>query len=52
MSIDIKTETIIDVIRQAPLLLGVGRNGKPPHKSFLIRAIRKGINGHRLVLQR
>jgi Protein of unknown function (DUF1580) len=48
MSIDLKTETIIDVVRQAPQYLGSGRNGKPVHKSFLIRAIKKGVNGHRL----
>jgi hypothetical protein len=48
MGIDLKTETIIDVIRQVPPLLGAGRNGKLQHKSFLIRAITKGTNGHRL----
>jgi hypothetical protein len=48
MAIDLRTETIIVVIRQALPLLGVGRSGKPPHESFLVRAIKKGINGHRL----
>jgi hypothetical protein len=48
MPIDLKTETIIDALKQAPSYLGVGRNGKPPHKSFVIRAIKKGHNGHRL----
>ncbi len=48
MGIELKTETIIDALREAPAFLGRGRNGKPPHKSFVLRAITKGINGHRL----
>jgi hypothetical protein len=47
MSIDLKTETIID-LKQAPPYLGRSRNGRPVHYSYLVRAIRKGINGHRL----
>src|SRR3954469_19956856 len=48
MAIDFKTEEIIDVRRQAGPSLGAGRNGRPVHISFFIRAITKGINGHRL----
>jgi Protein of unknown function (DUF1580) len=48
MPIDLKTETIIDALKEAPSYLGAGRNGKPPHKSFVLRAIKRGLNGHRL----
>jgi hypothetical protein len=48
MAIDLQTETIIDALREGPAYLGAGRNGKPPHKSFMIRAITKGSNGHKL----
>ena len=48
MPIDLKSETIIDALKQVPSYLGTGRNGKPPHKSFVLRAIKKGHNGHRL----
>jgi hypothetical protein len=48
MGIDLKTEQIIDVRREAPAYLGVGRNGRPVHISFFIRAITRGIRGHRL----
>jgi hypothetical protein len=48
MSIDFKTETIIDLKREAPAYLGKSRNGRPVHYSFLIRAVTKGVNGHRL----
>ncbi len=48
MSVNLKTETIIDALRQVPSLLGPGRNGRPRHKSFIIRAIKKGLNGRRL----
>jgi len=41
-------ETIIDALREALAFMGCGRNGKPPHKSFVLRAITKGINCHRL----
>ena len=48
MAIDIRTETIIDVRQQAANYLGLGRGGKPPHHSFFIRAITKGVKGHKL----
>jgi hypothetical protein len=48
MAIDLKSETIIDLKRQAGAYLGVGRNGRPPHHSFLIRAVTRGINGQKL----
>jgi hypothetical protein len=48
MGIDLKTEQIIDVRREAPAYLGRGRNGRPAHISFFIRAISKGVNGHKL----
>jgi hypothetical protein len=48
MPVDLKNETIIDALKQAPSYLGTGRNGKFPHKSFVLRAIKKGHNGHRL----
>jgi hypothetical protein len=48
MGIDLRSEQIIDVRREAPAYLGRGRNGRPPHISFLVRAIKHGINGHKL----
>ncbi len=48
MAIDIRTETIIDVRQQAANYLGLGRGGKPPHHSFFIRAITKGVKGQKL----
>ncbi len=48
MRINFKTETVIDVKHQAPAYMGLSRNGRPVHYSFLIRAITKGINGHKL----
>jgi Protein of unknown function (DUF1580) len=48
MPIDLKSEKIIDALKQAPSYLGTGRNGKFPHKSFVLRAIKKGHHGFRL----
>jgi hypothetical protein len=48
MGIDFSAERIIDLKRQAPAFLGLSRNGKPVHYSFLIRAVLKGSNGVRL----
>src|SRR3954447_1533087 len=48
MSIDFRTETVIDLKHQAPAYLGLSRNGRPVHLSFLIRAITQGINGQKL----
>ena len=48
MGIELKTETIIDALREAPAFLGRGRNGKPPRKNFVLQAITRGINGHSL----
>jgi hypothetical protein len=42
MSIDFKTETVIDVKRQAAQYVGLSRNGRPAHYSFFLRAILKG----------
>ena len=42
MGIELKTETIIDALREAPAFLGRGRNGKPPRKSFGLQAITRG----------
>ncbi len=47
MAIDRQTETIIDALRERPAYLGAGRSGKPPHKSFMVRAITKGSNRHK-----
>jgi hypothetical protein len=48
MAVDLRCEKIIDALKEAPSFLGAGRGGKPPHKSFILRAIKKGLNGHRL----
>ena len=48
MGIDFKTETVIDLRHQAPSYLGWSRNGRPVHYSSLIRAVTKGVNGHKL----
>ena len=48
MAVNLMTETIIDALKEGPSYLGAGRNGRPPRKSFVVRAIKKGINGHRL----
>jgi len=48
MTIQLKTETIIDALKEAPGFLGAGRAGKLPYRSFMIRAIKTGHNGHRL----
>jgi hypothetical protein len=48
MGIDFRSEQIIDVRREAPAYLGLGRGGRPVHISFFIRAITRGINGHKL----
>ena len=41
MGIDFKTETIIDVAREAHKYVGPSRNGRPAHYSFFLRAILK-----------
>lgn len=48
MGICFKTETVIDLKHQAPAHLGMSRNGRPVHYSFLIRGVTKGVNGHKL----
>jgi hypothetical protein len=48
MAIDFETEKIIDLKHEAPAYLGQSRNGRPVHHSFLIRAVTRGIRGHRL----
>ena len=42
MSIDFKSETIIDVMRQAHKYVGLSRNDRPAHFSFFLRAIKRG----------
>ena len=47
MGIDIKNETLINLVRAARLL-PAGRNGKPVHVSTIVREITKGKNGIKL----
>jgi hypothetical protein len=46
--IDLKCETPIDLVREGPEYLGKSRNGRPVHGSYLVRAVTRGVNGHRL----
>lgn len=48
MGVDFKSETVIDLKHQAPSYLGLSRNNRPVHYSTLIRAVTKGVNGHKL----
>ncbi len=48
MAIDLANERIIDALKEGPAYLGAGRGGRPPHRSFMVRAITKGMNGQRL----
>ena len=48
MAIDLANERIIDALKEGPSYLGAGRGGRPPHRSFMVRAITQGMNGQRL----
>jgi hypothetical protein len=45
--IDLSRETAVS-LGQATRVLPPGRNGRPVHISTLVRAITKGVNGHKL----
>jgi hypothetical protein len=47
MGVNLKTETVVD-LNQASRYLGLGRNRRPMHLSTLVRAITRGVKGHRL----
>ncbi len=40
MGINLKTETVIDLLKEAPSYLGKSRNGSPIHYSTLVRAVK------------